>query len=175
MVLLLPLYSPAQEEDKELMSWSATKKLAWSDYKGNPDPGSDAAATTTTYLGFEYNIRSNKFSYEIDCMFSKNKSWGRSKTEYILSHEQGHFDIAEIFARKLNKKMMGYQYNKKNFREELNKIYNDILDEKEIFQTQYDNETDYSRNKDKQADWLKKIEKVLEELKDYSGYNQKSP
>lgn len=170
-LMSFPMLSPAQDKDEELLAWSATKKLAWSDYKGKPDTGSDAAATTSTYLGFEYAIRNNKFSYQIDCMFSKNKSWGRAKTEYILSHEQGHFDIAEIFARKLNKKMTEYLYNKKNYREELDKIYNDIIEEKEIFQTEYDKVTDYSRNMDIQAVWLKKIEGLLKEFKNYSVYN----
>ena len=169
------MLSPAQDKDEELLAWSATKKLEWRDYKGSPDPNSDAAATTSTYLGFEYNIRGDKFSYQIDCRFSKNKSWGRSKTKYILGHEQGHFDIAEIFARKLNKKMTEYKFDRNTYRKELDKIYNEILDEKEIFQNEYDNETDYSRNKEKQADWLKKVEKMLEEFKSYFGYNQKSP
>ena len=77
--------------------------------------------------------------------------------------------------RKLNKKMTEYKFDRNTYRKELDKIYNEILDEKEIFQNEYDNETDYSRNKEKQADWLKKVEKMLEEFKSYFGYNQKSP
>lgn len=169
--MLFPLLAPAQEKDEELMAWNAARKLEWSDYKGSPDPISDAAASTATYLGIEYNIRSNNFSFKITCMFSKNKSWGRARTEYILSHEQGHFDIAEIFARKLNKRMSEYQFNKNTFQEDLEKIYSDILDEKEKIQNQYDNGTNYSRNKERQAEWLKKIEMLLEELKEFSDYH----
>ncbi len=44
------------------------------------------------------------------------------------------------------------------------------MEEKEKLQNQYDKETDFSRNKEKQAEWLKKIEKMLEESKDYSEY-----
>jgi hypothetical protein len=35
------------------------------------------------------------------------------------------------------------------------------MEEKEELQNQYDLETDYSRNKEKQAEWLKKIQKEL--------------
>ena len=92
------------------------------------------------------------------------------KTDYILSHEQGHFDIAEIFARKLNKKMSEYNFNKKTYQQEVNKIYQDILDEKEAMQNDYDRQTNHSINKEKQAEWLKKIEKMLDQYKDFAGY-----
>jgi hypothetical protein len=38
-------------------------------------------------------------------------------------------------------------------------------------QNQYDDETDYSRKKEKQAEWLNKILKMLEEYKSYADYN----
>jgi len=110
---LLPSILFAQSKDEELMGWNAARKLTWSDYKANPNPESDAAASTTTYLAIDYNISSTSFSYKIQSLFSKTRSWGLHKTNYILSHEQGHFDIAEVFARKLHKKMGEYKFNKK--------------------------------------------------------------
>jgi hypothetical protein len=168
--LLIAQFSFAQSKNEELIKWSASRKLTWDDYKAKPDPGSGAAASTTTHLGIEYNINSNGFSYKIASHFSKTTSWGLHKTDYILSHEQGHFDIAEFFARKLYKQMAAYQFNKKTYQQDLNKIYQDVLDEKEEIQNQYDDETNHSINKEKQAEWLKKIEKMLKELKDYADY-----
>ena len=165
-----PLFAAAQDANEELLNWNTGKRLVWSDYKSKPDAGSDAAASTATYLGINYNITSSSFTYKITCSFSKNKSWGRYKTDYILSHEQGHFDITEIFARKLNKRISEYKFDRTTYKSDLQKIYQDILDEKEGFQNQYDEETDFSRNKEKQAEWLKKIEKLLEDLKDFAAY-----
>ena len=113
LVVCLPLSAFSQDKNEELVQWTSAK-LTWADYKAQPDPRSDAAATTTTYLGIEYNINREGFSYKIQCRFSKNRSWGLHKTEYILSHEQGHFDIAEIFARKLHKELSDYQFSKKD-------------------------------------------------------------
>src|SRR6266567_3162991 len=101
--LASPLLNFAQTKNEELIDWSATNRLTWNDYKGRPDSESGAAATTTSYLGIEYNFKNNTVTYKIVCRFSKNKSWGLYKTDHILGHEQGHFDITEIFARKLNK------------------------------------------------------------------------
>jgi hypothetical protein len=167
---IIPIVAFAQNSDEELLNWSATSKLTWNDYKASPDTESDAAASTTTYLGIEYNINSNGFSYKIQSRFSKTRSWGLHKTAYILSHEQGHFDIAEIFARKLNKLMSEYKFNKKTCQQDLNKIYNNILTEKEEMQNDYDKETNHSIKKEKQTEWLKKIAKMLEEYNEFTDY-----
>jgi hypothetical protein len=44
------------------------------------------------------------------------------------------------------------------------------MDEKEQYQNKYDAETDYSRNKEKQSEWLKRIEDELEELEVFTSY-----
>lgn len=160
----------AQRDNEELMSWNSDKKLTWTDYKAKPDPISDAAASTSTYLVIDYNIRNNDMSYKIQSMFSKTRSWGLHKTAYILSHEQGHFDIAEIFARILHKKMSSYKFDRRTYQKDLDKIYQDVIDAKSEMQNQYDRETRHSINKEKQAEWLLKIRKLLEEYEDYADY-----
>lgn len=170
ILFFTPLLLPAQREGEELLAWSPTRKLNWADYKASPDPDSDAAATTATYLIFSYSIRNEVPSFTIESKFSKTRSWGLHKTAYILSHEQGHFDISEIFARKLYKKIKEYRFNKRSYQKDLKKIYQDILDEKEKMQSDYDRETNHSINKEKQKEWLEKISRELEKYADYAGY-----
>ena len=169
-LLLLPFSAICQEPKDELLKWDAGRKLTWSDYQAPPDPFSDAAASTTSVLLISYTISSGGFSYKIECGFSKKRSWGLHKSDYILSHEQGHFDIAEIFARKLHKKMSEYRFNKKTFQKDWDKIYQDIINEKEAMQNAYDRETNHSIYKEKQAVWLVKINLLLEQYKNYAGY-----
>ncbi len=170
--MLLPLSFPSfgQDKDEELISWNEGKKLTWADYKGKARTDTDAAASTATYLGIEYNFNNKGFGYKITCSFSKTKSWGLYKTDYILAHEQGHFDIAEIFARKLNRQMREYKFNKNNFKEDLKKIYLNITTEKETMQNEYDRETNHSIIKDKQTEWLRKIDQLLTEYKGFADY-----
>lgn len=156
---LLPVFCNAQGD--QFIEWSASTRLSWNDYLAAPSLKSDAAAITSTALGLEYHVKNNALSYTITCRFSKTRSWGRYKTEYILEHEQGHFDITEIFARKLAKTLQEYDFNPKKFKTDLDTIYRRIMEEKEEFQQIYDVETDYSRNKEKQAEWLRKIEREL--------------
>jgi hypothetical protein len=170
ILFIIPFVAVAQNKNEELLNWSASRRLTWSDYKASPEPGNDDAAATTTYLGIEYNITSSSFGYKIQSRFSKTRSWGRYKDDYVLSHEQGHFDIAEIFARKLNKRMSDYPFNIKTYQQDLNKIYNDILEEKATMQNDYDEETNHSINKTKQAEWLKKIDVLLEQYAGWASY-----
>ena len=166
---ILPLLFLSRLDD-DFIKWQETRKLTWDDFKAEPQKLGSTAAMTTTHLGFAYNVTNGKVIYKIDCRFEKKKSWGLVKNDWILKHEQGHFDIAEIFARNLNKAVSEYQFNKSSFKEDLDKIYQSVVDEKEKFQQQYDDETDYSRNKNKQEEWLKKIDTELKQSKTWAGY-----
>jgi hypothetical protein len=166
--LLLPFLAKAQDED--FIEWSPYTKLAWSDYLAKPSPASGAAAITSTTIGVEYHVNNNTLSYSISCRFSKTRSWGKNKTEYILQHEQGHFDITEIYARMLAKELKEYKFNSRKYQDDLNKIYKKVMDEKEGFQNKYDKETDYSRNYEKQVEWLEKIQNELNQTEDFAHY-----
>lgn len=170
LLLLVSSAALAQGSTEDVLAWSADRKLTWEDYKAKPDPNSDAAASTTTYLSIEYQISNTSFSYTIQSRFSRDRSWGRHKSDYILSHEQGHFDIAEIFARKLHKEMSAYTFNKKTYQKDLKKIYDKVTDEKEEMQNEYDRETRHSINKEKQAEWLTRIKRLLEEYSAWANY-----
>lgn len=167
--LILPLFIIPKYDD-EYIKWNEKRKLTWEDFKAPAQKIGNTAAMTTTHLGFSYNVKNGDVTYLIECRFEKNRSWGLVKNDWILKHEQGHFDIAEIFARKLHKEIKAYQFNRVSFQNDLNNIYKNIVAEKEQFQQQYDDETDNSRNKDKQEDWLKKIEKELKDHKSWAGY-----
>lgn len=170
LLLQLPVFLFSQKEN-EFIYWSENRKLVWNDFKAAPQKNGDVAALTTTNLGFSYNVINGKISYTIECHFEKNSSWGLVKNEWILKHEQGHFDIAEIFTRKLFKEISEYQFNRNTFQKDLNDIYQHIVAEKEKYQQEYDNETDYSRNITDQEEWLKKIADRLNETKKWALYN----
>src|SRR5258708_6369153 len=170
-LLWLPLCLPVHRPADDTIHWSASRRLVWSDFKGRPDNTRDDAALTSSGIefGYSYNERDG-FSWHIACLFEKDKSWVRIKDDYILAHEQGHFDITEIFARKLNKELAAYRVNKDRVQQEAPAIYQAVMKEQYEMENQYDDETDNSRKKDKQAEWLKKIRNELNGLEKYAGY-----
>jgi predicted secreted Zn-dependent protease len=161
---------PSKEEDAELIPWIFERRLTWEDFLSEPKRNSDAVASTSTTLGLAYQVENGQLSYRITCHFSKHKSWGLLRTDYILAHEQGHFDITEIFARKLYKELQEYPFNRKTYRSDVNAIYNRVVKEKEAMQAAYDGESDHSRSRRLQYDWLEKIDTMLEETEPWSVY-----
>jgi hypothetical protein len=157
-------------EDDEIIPWIGNRRLAWQDFMGSPRKHTDAVASTSTSLGISYQIKHGELVYHISCNFSKVKSWGSLRTDYILAHEQGHFDITEIFARKLFQAMKEYEMNRKTFKKDINQIYENIVREKEELQAMYDSETDHSRKRKYQYEWFEKIDSLLQETLPYAQY-----
>jgi hypothetical protein len=171
IALLFAAFTFTGHKEGNTIPWSAARRLNWGDFKSRPDNNSVNAALTSSKITFNYGFGSEKgFNYTISCEFDKKTSWGRVKTDYILSHEQGHFDIAEIYARKLNKVLKGYTFNKSTVAKDVPAMYQKIMDQETALQNQYDSETNFSRDKEQQAAWLEKIQHELEKLKEYAGY-----
>jgi hypothetical protein len=171
-VFSLLLVCVAVIQTNNLIPWSASRKLTWGDFKGAPDLHSSNAALTSSNINIEFGYDDKGFQYAIKCNFDKNRSWVRIKNNEVLAHEQGHFDIAEIYARKLNKIMKAYRFNAKTASTDLNLLYENTMKLHRQVQTQYDNDTDYSRNKQKQEEWLKKIADELKSLEAFANYQQ---
>jgi Bacterial protein of unknown function (DUF922) len=159
-----------KKADDDYIPWVPSYRLTWDDFLCAPQHNSDAVASTSTALGIAYQIKGGKLTYQITCRFSKHKSWGLVKTPYILAHEQGHFDITEIFARKLYQTLLNYHLNRATFPNDINTIYDTIVQAKEAFQAAYDGQTDHSRNKRKQDEWLERINNLLEDTQPYANY-----
>lgn len=157
-------------DSQNLIEWKENKKLSWSDFQGKPDINSTNAALTNTSINFEYGYNQKGFTHSIKCRFNKLKSWGRIKNDVILAHEQGHFDIAELHARKLAKALSEYRFNERTVANDLNKIYDEVMKNHHSFQQQYDRETDHSRITEKQLEWEKQISTQLNQHAEYKNY-----
>lgn len=160
-------YMPIDKD--EVISWQEGRRLSWSDFKGVPERRNSVAST---YYDINQSLSDyhNYASVEIEAVFFPRRSWKRKDRDdiSILTHEQKHFDITELFARRLRKKIQSASYsNYRELEDYMNKCYKENDEAMEIFQTAYDDETDHSRNGVKQGEWNQKIEKELRELSDY--------
>jgi hypothetical protein len=160
----------AVDNEEEIIPWQGQRKLSWDDFLSSPQKQGEAVASTSTSLGISYQVKNGELTYTITCNFSKKKSWGILKTDYILAHEQAHFDITELHARKLYKELYHYEFNPDTFKKEIAAIYERIVDEKEAMQEAYDKETDHSRRKKLQSDWLDRIDTLLTDTEPFSAY-----
>lgn len=164
-LLTFPLLSFAQSDT---IYWKSNYKLTWDDFEERPDTSLMQAALTHCNISYKSYEQGDKLAFKVTCFFNKSKSWSKHKDNMeLLNHEQGHFNIAELFARKLRKELLQYNYNEATVLKDVPAIFKKILADKKAYNALYDNETELSKNKDKQDYWDKKIMKELEELKEF--------
>lgn len=168
-MLLLSLANSNSKKDT-LLDWNSSRRLTWEDFKAQPDGSSVNAALTSTNINIDFSYSNRDFKYKLRCSFDPNKSWGRVKTEYILGHEQAHFDIAEIHARILNKELKKYKFNQRSASKDIGEIYNKVMQMHHDMQEKYDDETNYSRNEKRQIEWREFIDKYLTDLQPHANY-----
>lgn len=149
------------DSNDNLIEWRPNIRLTWEDFKGIPDYENENIALTNTSIQLEYGYDKNSLEFTVKCRFDKSKSWVKVKNNNVLDHEQLHFDIAELFARKLRRQLKDYKFNKKTVADDVNQIYMKIMEEQHNMQLIYDEETDHSRLEEKQAEWEKRIESFL--------------
>ncbi len=132
------------------------KQLTFADFKLKKQTDNTVAESSTS-IGYNYD---GYKTVTVFCQFNKAESYITHKgmTPYILHHEQKHFDITYIYANKLISELQKQQVLTIEIVES---IYEKILSEKDKVQSQYDNETNYSENKELQAVWDLKIDKLL--------------
>lgn len=162
---------PEVDKNDIYIHWNENRLLEWNDFQGTPNPDSDIAALTSSGIMADFSFGKNGLSYSIKCRFNKERSWVRIKTDVILKHEQGHFDITEIFARKFNKALKEYVYNEKTVNKDIQLLYQKIQTDHHAFQIQYDKETNHSLNIEQQKLWEEKIKSSLKELDDFKNYH----
>jgi hypothetical protein len=156
-------------EKKEEIYWSKDRKLTWEDFKGTPDPKAPYKAFTVGGFGCTGKPYGDSCRITISTHFLKHKSWIKngSENDRLLGHEQTHFDIIELFARRTRKEILEKKFKKQSFNSEIALIFKVNNTKKNSYQTLYDKETEHSVNLVKQQQWN---EKIQNELLNYESY-----
>lgn len=152
---------------QDTIHWRPDYKLKWEDFQGIPDSTSQHKAISSPSINYSLFYNEKTFNYEVFCSFNKKKSWVKGKDSVLLIHERGHFDIAELFARKLRQLFKSYNLNAPTIKNDFKKMYDKVRIERDKMDDLYDKETDFSKNKQKQAYWNKKIVQELKKLKEF--------
>ncbi len=148
--------------------WQKDSLLTREDFKGKvTKEWSGCCATAIMIIPNESN--GNMF-FSVQAVFMKSKSNIIQTSDYILKHEQLHFDICELFARKLRKMMLETDFTKvKNIQLEIQKMYNKVNLDYAKYQRKYDEETNHGENPAKQKVWSDDVANQMAELTQYSS------
>jgi hypothetical protein len=97
------------------IQWAANSPLRWEDFQGPVDPSAspERVAMTAASLswGYAYGLEQSNgscfyriTSVDVQAIFDRQVSWVRPghRTARILEHEQGHFDLTQLYKLKLD-------------------------------------------------------------------------
>lgn len=152
---------PFFSEPKRLLIWQQSRPLRWHDFKGIPEKG-DKIHGAVTYAGLDVEVADNgPLQFSVVAVFDPFRSWvhPERKDPELLAHEQLHFDIAAVYAMKLEQKLNSLR-NKWD-REKIKKIIS-IYEKAQLkSQQRYDDDSLHGIRKDQQQAWRKLINREL--------------
>lgn len=172
--LVLAFLSFFLYQDEPSIAWNETLELQWTNFKDKPQYGTTAIAVTASGILFQYSTKRSEselldYKYDVKAHFYPEKSWYiREKVSKVtLDHERLHFDITELYARKLRQRITNTNFSN-NINQVMDKLHETINEELRTTQNKYDDETSHSQIEVKQKEWQKFIAFELEKLSQYS-------
>ncbi|MGH7548138.1 MAG: DUF922 domain-containing protein [Gemmatimonadales bacterium] len=144
----------------DAIAWSAARRLRRSDFRADPARGSREVARTGYGIYYASKCRGRAFEFRVIAAFHPRESWVKAEvvrdsaeSRRTLRHEQTHFNIAEVYARRM----------RRHFRELVNPCARSdaaleaeaqrLVREERATQRRYDAETEHGLELRRQAQW----------------------
>ncbi|MVN76086.1 hypothetical protein GO988_07095 [Hymenobacter sp. HMF4947] len=155
--------------EKEIV-WQPTRRLRPIDFKASTASRPFEAATNS---GVRYHYAGRMFQGKVqltvetyfDCQNSYFK--GTRDPALTLAHEQGHFDLTEIYARRFTQALQEQVADTKELEAKQQAIYHQVMTEAQTRQDKYDSEVYADRSK--QPAWLAEIAQELHATQVYAS------
>ncbi|HZV69782.1 MAG TPA: DUF922 domain-containing protein [Saprospiraceae bacterium] len=161
------------------IEYSPDVDFNWSIFKGKVNPrhvasmGKNTAAVTVSSLTYRTQVKGKSATIKVSALFLPFESWTRyPKLEHAdeaLNHEKRHFEICEIYARKIRQAIITSHFSQTRFSTSLESLFNKIVNEYRLEQSKYDRETKHSTDPVQQKRWNKIIDAQLESLSAYAN------
>lgn len=150
-----------------VIEWNEYYDLQWSDFQGKP--GEEAAGDAGTAVEIKakpYRVK-KAIDYDVYVLFNRKKSWYRDTSNALLRHERLHFDIAEIYGRRIRKKIREMKAEGVNDVARFNQVIRELLAESDAEDIRYDMETLHGAITKKQRVWEQSVKNELQSLEPY--------
>jgi hypothetical protein len=162
----------AQIAREDAIVWTPRRLLTWSDFKGEPPDNAGVVVARTNYTIIDgMQCVGRKFEYRVVAAFRPRDSWVRTAalrtpadSARALRHEQTHFDLSEVHARRLRRYFAELMAPCNMSSGDLASAANTMERVEKAAQLRYDEETDNGRNPAQQARWDKEVDSQLAAL-----------
>lgn len=147
------LHAQSSQQHSDIRYWTPSHRLSFSDFGGKLDASDtasrvDSPRTLTHRLGsivtsidVHYESKGGKTVFTIQAAMKKASSWIKAYGDTItLKHEQGHFDLCEIYARTLRRDIQ-----RTTRLSEAEAVYKNVSAAEEQEQESYDKENTFQK------------------------------
>lgn len=148
--------------------WSAARRLRWSDFRGQPPSRGEEGAKTAYALFYAWKCRGEAFEFRVIAAFRPRLSWVKAvivhdsaQSRSALGHEQTHFDLTEMHARKMRQYFNALPDACRKTDQELTAVARRLLQEEKEEQQRYDAQTEHGLHAAQQATWSRDVAKRL--------------
>jgi hypothetical protein len=164
----------AQLNAKGALRWSRERQLTTADFKGTPpQEGPEGAHTEYTIVsGARCSGRSLEF--KVATAMLPSQSWVMPELTHspadltrTLKHEQTHFDISEVYARKIRRRFADLYDPCALSETALQAVSDELVKSEAQEQLRYDDDTNNGRVLVRQSEWDRQVAAWLESLNKY--------
>jgi len=172
----------SQEPDVKI-PWDPEYKLTWNDFQGVKVDSIDGKAATMADVDVKYIYVEDSLTIKIYNNFISNLSFVdntafqlfNDSLPDLLEHEQIHFDIAEIHARLMRKRLLLAAKSDSANVDLYGRVIESVYDELDKMHDEFDRRTAHGIVKFRQKLWVLKVDSALTELADYYETNEIPP
>lgn len=156
---------PNDEGRATTIEWTAGRLLTWKDYNFRRVRREGNIAITSVKHSVRGYMRNNMPEFDIKVMFMVADSWTSDTTDIaLLEHERLHFDIGELFRRKIALRIIELQKQGEKKASVYRLEIKNVLNEFNSFSRAYDKESEHGRNSEEQLQWQKRVKEELYRL-----------
>ena len=167
--VLACLFSIGQAFSQDTIHWRSNYELSWDDYRAVPEDSIDHDAVSAINISYQLKFNKKEYQYDVFCVFDKKDSWVKQRDSVLLSHEQVHFNIHELFARKIRREFKNYRFNYSTIKTDFQRIFENLVSQSEAMNKRYDVETNFSKNRKAQDFWNENIARSLTDLEQFKS------
>jgi Bacterial protein of unknown function (DUF922) len=153
--------------DDHALAWSP-QRLTWSDFQGAPPAEGSEGAKTSYALYSAWRCRGTRFEFRVIAGFRPRQSWVKAvvlqdtaQRGAVLSHEQTHFDLAEVHARMMRGTFGALTSPCRKTDQELSALAERLVQAEKAEQRRYDAETNHGLRAAEQAAWNASVARRL--------------
>lgn len=156
-------------------AWSGSRRLRWADFAGAAPAANGEGALTAYSIFYGVQCAGERFQFLALAGFLSRDSWVRpevladkAQSDRTLHHEQTHFDLTEVFARRLRKAFSDMYQPCRRADGDLDALASQYIRQEKGEQQRYDDETRHGLAATEQAAWDRQVASDLASLAAYA-------